>query len=286
MTTPHDDGQDRGEAYRLRREQLLSQAVAALTEAARQPRPGLTRVENADGQVEWTAGEKDEQSDWAEFVTLALAGATANVGGIETILAGRPGSWEAEGVRQLLHSTLGHEQEDLHEHRTERVVVHVWLDEVMIDLDAWKVYDDAQDELTRRYDALGIPTATYRPGDPDTETPPAPATAEQEQQADALGELEDRLEEQRQRDWADYAQALGATIEAAARRLEGLRVAVVVDLHTDTIRDLAGRIGDQPFDQPAERLLSEAIEATPLPGAGRTPLQRLRDQGHRIPGDV
>jgi hypothetical protein len=45
--------------------------------------------------------------DWAEFVTLALAGAAANIGGNEQILACRPGSWEAERVRQTLQSTVG-----------------------------------------------------------------------------------------------------------------------------------------------------------------------------------
>ena len=33
--------------------------------------------------------------DWAAFVTLALAGAAANIGSVYRILAGRPGSWEA-----------------------------------------------------------------------------------------------------------------------------------------------------------------------------------------------
>jgi hypothetical protein len=31
--------------------------------------------------------------------------AAANIGGTEAILAGRPGSWEAETVRQVLQST-------------------------------------------------------------------------------------------------------------------------------------------------------------------------------------
>lgn len=76
-------------------EQLLAAAVEVLTAAARRP------------------------GDWAEFVTLALAGAAANVGGVETALAGRPGSWEADGVRNLLYATVGHDEHDLQRHRTE-----------------------------------------------------------------------------------------------------------------------------------------------------------------------
>jgi hypothetical protein len=68
--------------------------------------------------------------DWAEFVTLALAGAAANAGGIETILSGRPGSWEAERVRQTLQSTVIDER-DLMRHRTEPITVDLWVEAVL-----------------------------------------------------------------------------------------------------------------------------------------------------------
>ena len=75
---------------------LLADAVRAFTAAARLGR-----------SVSGGAGdERGEPVDWAEFVTLTLAGAAANVGHVEAVLAGRPGSWEAEGVRQLLISTI------------------------------------------------------------------------------------------------------------------------------------------------------------------------------------
>ena len=66
-------------------DEVLADAVRVLTEAAR-------RV------ITWTdrggrAGHGQE--DFAEFVTHALAGKAANIDGIEPILAGRPGSWEA-----------------------------------------------------------------------------------------------------------------------------------------------------------------------------------------------
>jgi hypothetical protein len=49
--------------------------------------------------------------DWAAFVTEALAGAAANIGSTTQILAGRPGSWEAARVREVLESTVGVDDE-------------------------------------------------------------------------------------------------------------------------------------------------------------------------------
>lgn len=79
-------------------DEVLHDAIAALTEAQRLTNRPMRQT--SSGQWE---PDPDPRSalpiDWAEFVTLALAGAAANAGGIETILAGRPGSWEA-GSRQ------------------------------------------------------------------------------------------------------------------------------------------------------------------------------------------
>jgi hypothetical protein len=53
-------------------------------------------------------------------VTEALAGAAAaNAGGIDTILAGRPGSWEVSVVGDSLRAAVGHDEPDLWRHRTE-----------------------------------------------------------------------------------------------------------------------------------------------------------------------
>ena len=95
------------EAYAAR----LADAIAAMTEAARIPRPRLTQ--NDAGEWVEDPAAAPEQMDWAEFVTLALAGAAANLGGIEAALNGRSGSWEAAGVRQLLESTVGPEPDPL-----------------------------------------------------------------------------------------------------------------------------------------------------------------------------
>ena len=106
--------------------QLLTEAIEVLTRAARLTRPVLTRDEAASaagGEPVWVDSGKREPADWADFVAAALAGATANAGGIEAVLAGRPGSWEADHIRHLLTGTVGHEEEYLLEHRTESITV-------------------------------------------------------------------------------------------------------------------------------------------------------------------
>lgn len=228
------------------RDEILAAAVAVLTEAAR-----LTWSHTDDDGAITT-----HRADWAEFVTQVLAGVAANVGGIEPALAGRPGSWEADHVRNLLASTVGHDEEYLLEYRTEPLVVKLCVDQILCDLGAWKAYDDAQQELYRRYVAIGIPTATT----PEADVVLTPATDEQERQCDELADLEERLEQQRERDWAAYGQALKANVEAAAASLPGLQVPVVVvtvDLDTWCVPD-----GDCWV---ADRLRAQAIRATPAP---------------------
>jgi hypothetical protein len=50
-------------------------------------------------------------------------GAAANAGGIDTILAGRPDSWEVSVVGDALRAAVGHDERDLWRHRTEPVTV-------------------------------------------------------------------------------------------------------------------------------------------------------------------
>lgn len=233
-------------------ELVLADAVRVMTEAARFTSSGT----DGDGQT------VTARSDWAEFVTLALAGAAANVGGIENALAGRPGSWEADHVRNLLTSAVGHDDQQLLDHRTEPVVVDVFVDEIMVDLGVWRAYDNAQQELTGRYADLPSATTAERARELPALTPG------QEQQHDQLADLEDRLESQRLRDWAEYGQALKTHIEAVASRQQGLRVPVVVNVDVETFR-VDG--GDRSSGLEGQ-LLQEAIAATPLPG-NTLPLQ-------------
>lgn len=101
-----------------------------------------------------------------------------------------------------------------------------------------------------------------------------PATPEQERQAAEIADLEERLEQLRERDWAEYGQTLKANVEAAAQRREGLRVPVVVTVDLDTFRSPGG--AEDTAWGIVEQLRIEAIEATSLPGGGRPPLERLQ----------
>src|SRR3954447_22450125 len=83
-------------------DELLAATISVLTAAARLRRPTVAGTER----------ETTVPTDFAEFVTLAVAGAAANVGGIDPVLAGRPGSWEAGYVRDVLVSTVGSGEED------------------------------------------------------------------------------------------------------------------------------------------------------------------------------
>lgn len=93
----------------------MAEAIAALTAAARQERTIGAGTSN----------EHTESVDFAEIACHVLASVAANVGGVETLLAGRPGSWEADLVRQVVTSTVGHDESELWRWRTEPVRVAV-----------------------------------------------------------------------------------------------------------------------------------------------------------------
>ena len=147
--------QDYTAAYRAR----LEEAVRVLTEAAQLPRPQLRRTDV--GTWVEDPGAEPERSDFADFLAEALAAVAANVGGRETLLAGRPGSWEADLVRQLLAGTVGYEDEHLWSRRTDPVNITLYVEEIVSEL-SWSptegdrttmdYYASAQ-EISRRYEA-------------------------------------------------------------------------------------------------------------------------------------
>lgn len=89
--------------------EVLADAVRCLTEAARLTNHPMRQSVSGDWEPDPNA--TPPPIDWAAFVTEALAGAAANIGGTEVILAGRPGSWEAAKVREILYSTVGIDDE-------------------------------------------------------------------------------------------------------------------------------------------------------------------------------
>lgn len=243
---------------------VLATAIDALTKAARltlmtiEPTPA--RSDNSTSGPTRVPEDRRAPVDWAEFVVRALAGAAANIGGIEEVLSGRPRSWEASGVRQLLISCVGYDGHDLLAHRTETVVVSLDVDEILVDLGLWTAYDDALRELERREEAV---TASQ-----------GATPEERETQLDVLADLVERLEQLQIQDWTDYAQKLKTAAEAAAAQLDGLRVPVVVNLALGTCQ-LPADVGHDLSWSIAEQLRAAAIHRTPLPGDGRPPLARL-----------
>lgn len=159
-TTVHE--LDPAEQYAADRNRLWLTATAALTAAGRLTHP--------------TYG----QLDFADFLADALAAVTANLGGVEELLAGRSGSWEADLVDRLITGTIGYEPDDaeLIRRRTEPVLVRLNVASLVDEhaAPANGPYIDAMDALDASYD-----TAT-------TET-------EQEHLDLAAGELH--------RDWTD-----------------------------------------------------------------------------------
>jgi hypothetical protein len=220
------------------REQLLTDAVRMLTEAVR------------------------STADFAEFVTHAVAGAAANIGGIEQALAGRPGSWEAHYVREMLTSTVGYDEAYLHEHRTEPLVVRVHVDDILHDLGLGALYDEAHDELNRRENAI---CARHDIDEPIEDYDPDDYAA-----LDELEQLRNRLDRQREAEWAAYGNGFRDNVHRTATELfPTLPVPVEVIVELDGQNDLAPSGGD--WDGPAWRVWEAARLDTPLPGSGIPP---------------
>jgi hypothetical protein len=232
-------------------QEVLHDAVAALTEASRLTNQPVRH--NSSGR--WEPDPDPAAAlpiDWAEFVTRALAGAAANVGGVEKILSGRPGSWEATRVRETLHSTVGDDWKELPQFRTDPVVVDLWVDNILLDIDD-DPYADAYYELGRREDEIPEPDdvdydrpqppgfewlderdehgrLTW-PDDPakvaavekhNAETPPEPLTAGEQAQQDAfdhIAALRKRLDNLRHTELSTYAEALTRAITSQLARL-------------------------------------------------------------------
>lgn len=117
----------------------IARAIAALTEAARG-----TKIRGAG-----TPHEAIEQADFADIAAHVLTSVAANIGGVEAVLAGRPGSWEAGLVHDLIRGTAGDDSELLR-WRTEPVRVYIDPELELADFGLDELYEEAGDELTRR----------------------------------------------------------------------------------------------------------------------------------------
>lgn len=96
-----------------------------MTNAANEPDPVADAVQalTAAARLTYTtpSGETTRR-DFGETACHVLAAVAANLGGVDALLAGRPGSWEADLIRQVVEKTAG---ETLAPWRTEPIRVSI-----------------------------------------------------------------------------------------------------------------------------------------------------------------
>lgn len=109
--------------------QTRSAAIAALTAIARSTHPGGAQVDFADAL--------------ADIVTTVAA----NVGSLERLLLGRPGSWEADHVARLVEGTAP--EDELPSRRTDPVELLLNIDDYWLASGLDDVYTDDCDEIDR-----------------------------------------------------------------------------------------------------------------------------------------
>lgn len=90
-----------------------------------------------------SAGGGKDPIDFSAFLATALAATAANVGGVDRVIAGRPGSTESDLVEQLVRGRIGYEDQDLVQHRTEQVCVPLNIDELIEESGCIPTMDDA-----------------------------------------------------------------------------------------------------------------------------------------------
>lgn len=150
--------------------------------------------------------------DFAGFLARVLASTAANVGGPDQLLTGRSGSWEAGPVRSLLLGTMGDEPGAWIRYRTEPIIVP---------LNVAELIEDGQ-----LPGLLGLECAL----DARDERHQGPADDDDAYEAE-IDEISDRYAEGYRRYGARFTEA----VAAAAAGINGLTVAVSVDVDADPL---------------------------------------------------
>jgi hypothetical protein len=75
--------------------------------------PKPTEPAHTRAAIETLRDAWEHERDFAGWLASALAAVAADLGSTEALLAGRPDSWEAAHVRQLLAGTVGEDDEYL-----------------------------------------------------------------------------------------------------------------------------------------------------------------------------
>lgn len=204
MTTSPDSSTPTQPTYAEEYSRLWNEAVTTLTAAVRLRHP-------TEGTL-----------DFAGFLAGALAAVTGNVGSIERMTAGRPGSWEADLLNQLLLGTLGDDPADLLRARTEPVIVP--LNVAQLVYDEWEYLGSPEERAAKlpdfdtAWDALAGDVLGKDPSE------------EQEQAFDiALTDLRRRYTTA----YETYARAFTTAVREEAAGMTALRVPVEVRVSTD-----------------------------------------------------
>ncbi|GGM22780.1 hypothetical protein ACFFX1_10915 [Dactylosporangium sucinum] len=223
----------------------VADAIAALTAAARQ-----TRVRGA-GTDQATV----EPVDFADLAAHVLTTVAANVGSVETLLAGRSGSWEADLVRRLVDRTAS--EDELLRWRTEPVRLHFDAEDTFYTFGISDLLDQERDAIG---DVVSRLDGEIQARDEAAERTPADtAVDEQFAAAEALDDAIERLWEQ---DRAAYAAAYRATVE---RYLTERGATCGVDIITPVA------YASTTWDPLAEQIHEYARQHTQLPMTGSAP---------------
>lgn len=216
------------------REELWQRAVSDLTRAAKLTRPG-------------PAGP--EPADFPEFVTTVLAAVAANVGSVDRVLTGRPGSWEAHGVEQLLRGAVGYGDQELLRYRTDPIEVYLNVDQLVDDTGCLITYAEAQERLPWPGETV------VRDGEPVLGIGAIEQQWDQFDNESAKLTTDYRLAYERYADRFKHAAAQAAASIPELCDVEGkLRVPVIVHKNTDP----DGAYDD--FDNPTEWEHGDTIE--------------------------
>jgi hypothetical protein len=187
------------------RQKCHDEAVSAITAAA--------RIEGAHGP-----------EDLAGFVAGVLAEVAANLGSVERLLAGRPGSWEADLVERLVTGTTGDRPADLLRYRTAPVVVPLNVRELAEAANvAGATYADVERDISGR----ALPTV--REEQPDGEV----VEYTDDDAVDAQNAALEAARQEFTQAYARYAAAFTRAVHQKAATFEGLRAPVQVRVDTD-----------------------------------------------------
>lgn len=103
-----------------------------------------------------TPEEHNEPVDAAEMLCQVVTSVAANLGGVDQLLAGRPGSWEASYIGQIVTSTAGVDEQELMRWRTEPVRLEFDVEDAFMDLGIYQMYEEESAGAQDAYQAARV----------------------------------------------------------------------------------------------------------------------------------